>query len=520
MTTTQTTQQINLQAALSGKRVLITGSTGFLAKVVLEKLIRSVPTVGKLILLVRADRHGNDARKRFDREIATSSIFDTLRAEQPQFLAQFFAEKLECVTGEVSVERFGLCPQEFQALAGRVDVIINSAASVNFREALDEALSINALSIHNITALARIAKAPLIQVSTCYVNGFNQGDMLEQVVTPAGTVATIDRHPNGSYELAPMLELLQQKIEAIKASTSNAKERERLLTDLGIAEANHYGWNDTYTLTKWMGEQFAMQGMQGHTMTIVRPSIIESTLQEPVPGWIEGVKVGDAIIVAYARGKTTFFPAKSDEVIDIVPSDLVANSILMATAEALADPGHHRVYQACTGSANPILMGDVIDLFQTEMQRNWKKYDRLLYAEPKHQFRVVSRPLFLLALSIMGIGLTVWGTLRRLVGIKGESMAMDALRTTQTLAQTFSFYTAPSYRFHNTRLMELSQRFDSADKASFPVDARRIDWRDYLCRVHMAGLNQYALRRRRVTPVVEVAPEAILPETAVQSRAV
>ncbi len=515
-----TSQQINLQAALSGKRVLITGSTGFLAKVVLEKLIRSVPSIGKLVLLVRADRNGNDARKRFDRDIATSSIFDTLRAEQPAFLADFFATKIECVTGEVSEARFGLSADDFQALAGRVDVIINSAASVNFREALDEALSINALSIHNITALARMANAPLVQVSTCYVNGFNQGDMLEQVVTPAGTVATIDRHPHGYYDVAPMLELLEQKIAAIKASTTEPKQRERLLTDLGIDESNHYGWNDTYTLTKWMGEQFAMQGMQGRTLTIVRPSIIESTLQEPVPGWIEGVKVADAIIVAYARGKTTLFPAKPDEVIDIVPADLVANSIVMATAEALVDPGQHRIYQACTGSANPIELGNVIDLFQTEMQTNWQKYDRLLYSQPKHQFRVVSRTLFLLMLSAMGLGVTVWGALRRLLGFKGETPAMDALRTTQTLAQTFSFYTTPSYRFHNNQLMDLTRRFSAADKANFPVDARLIDWPDYLCRVHMAGLNQYALRRRRVAPVVEAAPEAVLPETAIQSRAI
>lgn len=515
-----TSQQINLQAALSGKRVLITGSTGFLAKVVLEKLIRSVPSVGKIVLLVRADRSGNDARKRFDREIATSSIFDTLRSEQPNFLTRFFSEKIECVTGEVSAHRFGLSSEGFEDLAQQVDVIINSAASVNFREALDEALSINALSIENITALARMAHAPLIQVSTCYVNGFNQGDMLEQVVTPAGTEATIARHPHGYYDIAPMLEVLQQKIAAIKASTSDSKALERQLTDLGIAEANHYGWNDTYTLTKWMGEQLAMQGMHGRTMTIVRPAIIESTLQEPVPGWIEGVKVADAIIVAYARGKTTFFPAKSNEVIDIVPADLVANSILLATAEALADPGQHRIYQACTGSRNPILLGNVIDLFQSESQRNWEKYDRLFYAQPKHKFRVVSRTLFLLMLSAMGVGVTLLSALRRMVGAKGETPAMDAFRTTETLARTFSFYTTPSYRFHSSQLMNLTQRFDSADQACFPVDARLIDWPDYLCRVHMAGLNQYALRRRRVTPAVEVAPEAILPDTAIQSRAV
>ena len=123
-------------------------------------------------------------------------------------------------------------------------------------------------------------------------------------------------------------------------------------------------------------------------------------------------------------------------------------------------------------------------------------------------------------LSAMGLGVTVWGALRRLLGFKGETPAMDALRTTQTLAQTFSFYTTPSYRFHNNQLMDLTRRFSAADKANFPVDARLIDWPDYLCRVHMAGLNQYALRRRRVAPVVEAAPEAVLPETAIQSRAI
>ncbi len=507
-----TSQQINLQTSLSGKRILITGSTGFLAKVVLEKLIRSVPTVGKLILLVRADRNGNDARKRFDNEIATSSVFNTLRAEKPDFLVQFFAEKLECVTGEVSEERFGLTPEAFQDLATRVDAIINSAASVNFREALDEALAINALSIRNVTALARMAHAPLIQVSTCYVNGFNKGDMFEQVVTPANTVDTIKRHPDGYYDVAPMLELFRQKIANIKSSTTDATLRGRLLTDLGIAEANRYGWNDTYTLTKWMGEQYAMEGMQGCTMTIVRPSIIESTLQEPVPGWIEGVKVADAIIVAYARGKTTLFPAKTNEIIDIVPADLVANSILMATAEALVDPGRHRIYQACTGSANPILLGDVIDLFQTEMQTNWQKYDRLLYSQPKYRFRVVSRTLFLLLLSTKGFVVTLGTALRRLLGVKGETSAMDALRTTQTLAQTFSFYTTPSYRFHNSNLMQLAQRFDISDKTWFPVDARLIDWPEYLCRIHIAGLNKFALRKRRNAPTTpsttEVAVES------------
>ncbi len=487
------TPALNVQAALSGKRVLITGSTGFLAKVVLEKLIRSVPDIGRIVLLIRAGHNGADARQRFEREIATSSIFDRLRAERPAYLAQFCAERIECVTGEVTEPGFGLPITAFNALARRVDLIINAAASVNFREALDEALAINTISVQNITELARAGHAPLIQVSTCYVNGYNRGTMYEQNVTPAR--AAIPRHADGHYDLYGLLQHLNHRIAALRAEVRDPEELARRLTDLGIAEANYHGWNDTYTFTKWMGEQLAMAAMRGRPLTIVRPSIIESTLQEPAPGWIEGVKVADAIILAYARGKTNFFPARPNEVVDIVPADLVANSIVLASAEALQAPPATRIYQACTGSSNPITLRSVIDLIQGESQRNWRQYERLFYHQPKHDFRVVSRPLFLLMLRAMRIGAGSWNAVRKLLGA-GESPKLEALRTTQLLALTFSFYTAPRYVFRNDRLHALAQRFSSEDRARYSVDAGVIDWSEYLCRIHMTGLNRYALRPR------------------------
>jgi len=513
------TPALNVHAALSGKRVLITGSTGFLAKVVLEKLIRSVPDIARVVLVIRGGRGktNGDARTRFERDIATSSVFDRLRAERPAFLAEFFAERIECVTGEVTAPCFGLKLTEFNALARRVDLVINAAASVNFREALDEALAINALSVQHIAELARAANAPLVQVSTCYVNGYNRGDMLEQNVTPAR--AAIPRHSDGHYDLYGLLQHLQHRVAAIKDETTDPEQLARRLTELGIAEANYHGWNDTYTFTKWMGEQLAMQAMRGRTLTIVRPSIIESTLQEPAPGWIEGVKVADAIILAYARGKTSFFPAKANEIVDIVPADLVANSIVLAAAEALTEGGATRIYQACTGSANPISVGRVIELFQTESQRNWRNYERLFYNEPKHGFRVVSRPVFLLMLRAMSLGATAWSGVRRLLGA-GDSPKLEALRTTQLLALTFSFYTAPRYVFHNKSLMALAQRFGSEDRARYMVDPAVIDWPEYLCRIHMTGLNRYALRPRSPKSVEAAAAAATAPAAETEARPV
>jgi alcohol-forming fatty acyl-CoA reductase len=497
----------SVQAVLSGKRILLTGTTGFLAKVVLEKLIRSVPDIGRLILLIRPGRNGETARQRFEREIAASSIFDRLRAEQPRYLAEFFADRIECLSGEAAEPGLGLPAYKFIELAGRVDLVINGAASVNFREPLDQALAINTLSLHYLTALTRTANAPLLQVSTCYVNGYQRGDMREEIVAPAG--AAVPRHRDGYYDVEALIGQMQRKIESLKVRVPAGAQRERLLTELGIRYANRYGWNDTYTFTKWLGEQLAMRGMQGRSLSIVRPSIIESTLQEPVPGWIEGVKVADAVILAYARGKTSFFPARRDEVIDIIPVDLVANSIVLAAAEALTAEHQHRIYQCCSGSSNPILLGDMIDLLQREAKRNWRHYDRLFHVQPTHDFRVVNHGVFRLALGAVQAAAAVWGSVRRALGA-GASRSLEKLRTTQVLALTFSFYTQPRYRFFNTRLVGLTRRFDGREATQFPVDAQAIDWEEYLCRIHMPGLNRYALKRKDAAPQ-ELPAETILP---------
>jgi len=481
--------QLSVPAALSGTRILLTGATGFLAKVVLEKLIRTVPDLQGVILLIRGGKDGN-ARERFTRQVASSSIFDSLRAERGPWLDRFFDEQVECVTGEVTEPHFGIGAERSLALALRTDLVINAAASVNFREPLDQALAINTLSLHHLTALARAARCPLVQVSTCYVNGYRRGDIVED-----------SRHPMGrNDDVDALAARLQQKIARVRARVQarggSAEQLAQALTALGIREANRHGWNDTYTFTKWMGEQLAMQGMEGRPLTIVRPSIIESTLQDPVPGWLEGVKVADAVILAYARGRTSFFPARPEGIIDVIPADLVANGILMAAAEALQAPGGHRIYQSCSGGSNQILVGDLIRLLQGESQRNWQQYDKLFHQEPKHAFRVVGNVRFRLAMAGVALGALAWSGLRRLAGQPGETPAMEKLRTTRLLAITFSFYAQPRYRFHNDGLLALAARFGERERALYPVDARLIDWKDYLCRVHMAGLNRYALKRK------------------------
>ncbi len=136
--------------------------------------------------------------------------------------------------------------------------------------------------------------------------------------------------------------------KAVAASAEAAREAfvaDRLV-EFGRTRAESLGWTDVYTLTKAMAERVAEAEWadQGHRVSFVRPSIIESALRLPHPGWIDGFKVADPLIMAYANGGLTEFPGHADSVLDIIPVDFVVNVILALAAEdestaAEAGPG-------------------------------------------------------------------------------------------------------------------------------------------------------------------------------------
>ena len=63
-----------VKETLKGKTIFITGCTGFLGKVLLEKIIRSTPDVAKIILLIRNSERFESGTQRVEKEVLSSSI--------------------------------------------------------------------------------------------------------------------------------------------------------------------------------------------------------------------------------------------------------------------------------------------------------------------------------------------------------------------------------------------------------------------------------------------------------------
>jgi thioester reductase-like protein len=506
---------LSVDAALNGKRVLLTGTSGFIGKAVLEKLMRELPGIERIVLVLRGNRAHPDPWLRFRAEVLGSSVFDRLRAADPQGFEAQVARQIEVVAGEITEPLLGLSAAEHAALAQRIDAVVNVAASVNFREELDRALAINTQCVREVARLARAARGvPLVQVSTCYVSGYRRGVICE-ALGPAPR-AWLPQQADGAFEVDALIERLQREVARVRAAVPEPKAQAEALVALGLREAHRYGWNDTYTFTKWLGEQVACAELRGGTLAIVRPAIVESAVQEPQPGWIEGMKVGDAIVLAYARGKTRLFPARRSGIADIIPVDLVVNAIVLATAEAVARPGRRRIYQAASSVRNPVRVGDYVSLCQTEMREHRTAYPRLIRAPLTKPFRTVPRPVFLAYLGLAGAAAQLAGRAAQALRAAVPTWC-EAVQTTRQLATVFSFYTAPRCVYDNRHLLALAASFSERDRSRFEVDPRCYDWAHYVQRVHLPGLERFAVRGE---PVVVPAPQSAALEPVGASGAV
>lgn len=64
---------MSIQDFFRGRNVLVTGGTGFMGKVLIEKLVRSCPDIGKICLLVR-HKKGKDKASRI-KEILNAKVY-------------------------------------------------------------------------------------------------------------------------------------------------------------------------------------------------------------------------------------------------------------------------------------------------------------------------------------------------------------------------------------------------------------------------------------------------------------
>ncbi|KAI4454838.1 male sterility protein 2-related [Holotrichia oblita] len=145
--------------------ILITGATGFLGKLILEKLLRSFTNLRRIYLIVRPKK-GQSIRQRLE-TVLEDQLFNRVRSATPNF-----AEKLFCIRGECARNDLGLNADDKKLLTQEVSCVFHCAALMDFEEKLRQSTYVNVRATKDLIRLAKSMKnlKSFIHVSSVFAH--------------------------------------------------------------------------------------------------------------------------------------------------------------------------------------------------------------------------------------------------------------------------------------------------------------------------------------------------------------
>jgi long-chain acyl-CoA synthetase len=508
-----------LEQVFRKKRILLTGATGFLGKVFFQILLRHHPEIEKVYLLIRGDRRSSLGR--FRREIVDSPAMAPLREHLGDRFDGYIESKVAVVAGDITSAGL-LAPDAEPLERGTIDAVVHSAGLVNFEASLSKALDINTIGVAHVLDFCRRMGAAMLHVSTCYVAGAADGHRFEddiaedwcpderrtfhlerEIEDAVAAIARVEAESREQLRLAELGADLHADPDAGAEATAAALEKQRKrwveerLKEIGKARARSWGWPNTYSYTKSLGEQLVLAARGTLATTVVRPAVIESSLADPFPGWNQGVNTSAPLAYLSAQGYR-FFPARADLVLDVIPVDLVGHAMVPILA-ALLCRRQEPVYQLCTSDRNPLPMRRLIELTGLANRQDGGAMGRLA---PHLEAVVVSQATYDLASEqlpralqrVVELTATVVG--EDSAPVKKIKSGLDTVRGTVALARDLVEIYRPyiqelAYTFHGENIRSLYAELRPGDAAAHPYHPEEIDWRAYWIDVHFPGLRRH-----------------------------
>ena len=535
---------LSVRKSLGGKRVMLIGVTGFIGKVWLANTLLDLPEIAKLYLLIRR-QNSNAAHQRFEKMIEESPVFDPLFDRYGHGLAALLAEKIEVVEGDVSQPGLGLEPGTAQRLQQDLDLIVNSSGLTDFNPHLRDALAVNVDSTYHLIEFIRGSDhAALLHLSTCYVAGQRDGRVSERVrpnYTPA-RVADFDAEKEW-YALHDLVEAAEARAESPEVTeelTRDALEKEHAakdlsgqaleiqirknrirwlktyLTEAGMKRAKELGWPNTYTFTKSLAESLIAKYGAGLPIAIVRPAIVETSVEKPFRGWNEGINTSASL--SYLLG--TFFrqlPTNERKRLDLIPVDAVCAGMTLIAA-ALVERRHDPLYQLATSVTNPCDMGRSIELTWLGHRKHYRAQEGLEYwlrlrfdAIPvsKARYNRMSAPAQkMIVRSIQRI-------MSPLPVKKPLTKTERNLERLEKLIKLFEpFILHNEHDFVADNVEKLAQALAPEERETFGYDTAGLDWWEYWINIHIPALRRWTYPLIEGRPLEARAPRLLEMRTA------
>ncbi|XP_035894046.1 fatty acyl-CoA reductase wat [Anopheles stephensi] len=465
----------------SNSTILVTGGTGFLGKVLLEKILRCL-NVRKVFLAVRS-KDGRNADERLQ-DLLKDVIFDRLRMA---YTVDQLLERIEAV--EISLEEpnggEGLSMDSVKEgrLLVETELIFNVLASVKFNECIKNAIGTNVGGTRRILQLARRMHRlkSVVHVSTLYSNC--DRTRIQERVYPDSPL-----NPDSVLQLSKML------------STDEMSQLQHCL--LGELP-------NTYTFSKKCAESLIQQEFADLPIGIFRPPIVLSTYREPIAGWTDNLNGPAGLCLWTVKGYVRVIRGNGHKKANLVPVDYCVNALLVAcfdvaersigrrqqhdpepveSAEAWESPQLVPVYNYMYEQAN-LTWGRYMSSVSMGFD-GWIK--RLCW---HHAYAIVSNRALFRVLSVCCHTVPAWllDLVRRLRGKRPLYRRM--VTKTNRFLETMAYFGLREWHIANENVVRLRTLLTPTEASMLEFDLSTIDWDEYF-QSYIPGIRRYFLAER------------------------
>jgi len=438
------------------KTVFITGATGFMGKVLVEKLLRSTK-VKKIYLLIRPKK-GLETKVRLE-QLMSAKIFDNLKASSFDTIS-----RVEAINGDITEPNFGISKENERKLVEEVSVVFHSAATIKFDEDLTKAVNLNVVAVFTIIDICKKMKKleALVHISTAYCN--TQFDHISEEIN------NMNGDPVGIIDLCKRMDPSVLNSSKMTAEIIGNKP-------------------NTYTFTKALGESALVTEGGCLPIVIIRPSIVVAAWKEPLPGWLENLNGPTGIVAGAGKGVLRTVYCKRDKIADLVPVDIPINLAIAAAWKIASQPSNAiPVYNCTSGTINPIRWGQLETMGMTAI-RKYPMENVLWY--PGGSYKESALLNYICQVTFHSLPAYLMDTASYLMGKK--PVMVRVVEKMHKAQKAIEYFATNEWNWSNDNVESLNKELTEVDKKTFNFDLSTLNWPDFIAD-YVKGTRQFVFK--------------------------
>ncbi|XP_037301389.1 putative fatty acyl-CoA reductase CG5065 [Manduca sexta] len=421
----------------AGRSVFITGATGFLGMMCLEKLIYSCPQIHKIYVLIRTKKNQNPEQRL--QTMIDSPVFTRIKKERPEDLS-----KIVPIPGDIAAPDLDIKAEDEAILINEVSVVFHAAATVKFNEPLSAALNVNLEGTRRVFTLSQRMKCikVFVHISTMYTN--TDKTVVEEIVYP------------------PPKDLG----EVYKFARNYGDDAEKVSKMIE-------GRPNTYTFTKALTETMISEKRGDLPVVIVRPSIDRKHQCLLNAAGSDNWYGATSSLTVIAKGICRGVVGNRRNILDLIPVDYVSNLTLISAAKCNSK-GQLTVLNSCSSHVNPITCGELVKLY-TQQSVKERFYSLpfpgvILMTKYKWILRVISFNMKTVAFVV--------DLVLRIIGRKPKYVKL--IKMSDYARDLVEYFTSHSWVFKCDEVRALYASLSLQDQKTFPCDPSHIVWNQYI----------------------------------------